>query len=1178
MSKIKKVVVIYPGRFQPFSKHHAATFVWIKNNFPGADCYIGTTNVTNETSPFNFNEKKAIVSAYGFASAIKKITNPYKADEILSKYDKNTTAVVFVVGAKDADRLERGFLLPYPKNEATIQPFKKHGYIIIAPHIKLNVPGYGEMSGTTVRTALGDTSKTRKQKKKLFNDIFGWYSDKLANIIFDKLESLNEDKIPGGLAANKSISDIAKHHNANLDDIKSQIEKGIKIEMEHTTDAQIAREIAKDHIWEDPEYYTKLADIEKHEQYINEDDSGKHKLFSAHWWKDSLKESFIDHAKDELNRAGLFDKDSDYEGMIGKAVYELVNVFSKQGHSGFSAQWVRELFNKLSKYETLTPLTNNSDEWTDVAEISGGDDPETLWQNKRNPAVFSKDGGKTMYHVDGKTIKNGIVEGIKLFLTKNKLLLSEMKLPKDNWVTFNLNSVSDDDMKRIWNMYSSTYSKAGMDFSANDYKELRSKYKAIAVEDVDGDSIPDAFIIHKTTDFGNKIALLGTNDKKEAKRALIKKLFELVRTRGWYIEASLKMEELLSKSNVPVVKDQGFLEYMFGKKDIKFLDNGYYERKLSKTDTRIVKRVYGKPIMTNKLNEGGAGGHILYTFELPTVKTGKDLINIHKKSIDSLSKSPASVKVDGINVSIKLVDKNGTKQFALDRASNREQDRSGVTKNDLDNRFPKGHGMIPVASKVLSAFNAALPKSKSVLSRLGLWDDPKLVLNIEYVSGKTNVTEFKGNFVAIHGVLKDISTDTSRKFKEISLSSKLLTELASILKPIFNKSPYNLDVYYDMKTKVTKEVTLDSLSKPTTIYLTKNKKITKKLSEWLSKIIIPSMSESIKWNGKKEPVMKRQIFVDILNGAPVSEFISSEADLKTVIAAFITWKATLDMGEDILSGLSSDLGEMIEQEGIIIRDSAIYSGPYKIIGKFILRAMSSPYKKKSSVNEGGNVFKSKSGEHETIRIKRDDVIPTVKWLESITKLPLINNIAGSAGKKIDSGDIDLIVDIKKHTKESLISNLNSWANKNSLNAKDYVRKSGDSVHFKAPINNDAKNGFVQVDFMFGDPIMMLWTMAGSPEESKYKGVHRHVLMSSIASFNGLKWSWKDGLISRTTNKILTKDPDEIAEILLGPNHTKKDLDSVESILDSIKDNPNRDKMLQQAKDTLKDVYGIDLTY
>jgi len=37
----------------------------------------------------------------------------------------------------------------------------------------------------------------------------------------------------------------------------------VKIEMEHTTDEEVAHEIAMDHVYEDPQYYTKLSTIEE---------------------------------------------------------------------------------------------------------------------------------------------------------------------------------------------------------------------------------------------------------------------------------------------------------------------------------------------------------------------------------------------------------------------------------------------------------------------------------------------------------------------------------------------------------------------------------------------------------------------------------------------------------------------------------------------------------------------------------------------------------------------------------------------------------------------------------------------------------------------------------------------------------------------------------------------------
>lgn len=61
------------------------------------------------------------------------------------------------------------------------------------------------------------------------------------------------EKVKGGLA------DGLKDSVFN----KNNIRKGMKVEREHTSDPAIAREIAKDHLKEDPKYYQKLEKIEK---------------------------------------------------------------------------------------------------------------------------------------------------------------------------------------------------------------------------------------------------------------------------------------------------------------------------------------------------------------------------------------------------------------------------------------------------------------------------------------------------------------------------------------------------------------------------------------------------------------------------------------------------------------------------------------------------------------------------------------------------------------------------------------------------------------------------------------------------------------------------------------------------------------------------------------------------
>ena len=60
-----------------------------------------------------------------------------------------------------------------------------------------------------------------------------------------------------------SIKQLSKKHNVDKDDIISQVKKGVKVELEHTSDPKIALEIALDHINELPDYYDRLETVEE---------------------------------------------------------------------------------------------------------------------------------------------------------------------------------------------------------------------------------------------------------------------------------------------------------------------------------------------------------------------------------------------------------------------------------------------------------------------------------------------------------------------------------------------------------------------------------------------------------------------------------------------------------------------------------------------------------------------------------------------------------------------------------------------------------------------------------------------------------------------------------------------------------------------------------------------------
>lgn len=217
------------------------------------------------------------------------------------------------------------------------------------------------------------------------------------------------------------------------------------------------------------------------------------------------------------------------------------------------------------------------------------------------------------------------------------------------------------------------------------------------------------------------------------------------------------------------------------------------------------------------------------------------------------------------------------------------------------------------------------------------------------------------------------------------------------------------------------------------------------------------------------------------------------------------------------------------------------------------------------LNEGGNIFKTPTGEPLTQRIQRQDVPATIKWIESKSRIAFPEETwLGTTGRKSSSGDLDLAVDETKTTKEDLIKVLLAAG----VDAKD-IKKSGDSVHIKAPIAGNPNNGFVQADLMFGDPGWQAFSMSGAPEGSALTGMSRHVILASIVSalHPGLKWSYKHGLVDRVTNTTVPdgKSAKKLSDVTGIP---VAKLNTADDILDAIAKRPNYDQLIAAARETL----------
>jgi len=190
-SKIKKVVGVYGGRFQPFGPHHKKTYEWLKKRVD--DAYITTSDIKRPPRhPMNFAEKVRHMTKMGIPkNRIIKEKSPYVAKNVLKKYDKDTTAVIYIFGAKDAGRLSGGkYFQDYKKNKNNMNGYEDNGYVLTAPHVSVSVGGK-EVSGTVMRQLLGSPD-FENNREKLFKTAFGYFDKGIYNMMTNKFKKLFE--------------------------------------------------------------------------------------------------------------------------------------------------------------------------------------------------------------------------------------------------------------------------------------------------------------------------------------------------------------------------------------------------------------------------------------------------------------------------------------------------------------------------------------------------------------------------------------------------------------------------------------------------------------------------------------------------------------------------------------------------------------------------------------------------------------------------------------------------------------------------------------------------------------------------------------------------------------------------------------------------------------------------
>lgn len=176
---MKELVIIFPGRFQPFGAHHKAVYDFLELKFGSGRVFLTSSNKVNTTDcPLNFEQKQKIAIHRGVPSnKFIYAASPYKPDELRSYFNPTSSVLIFVLGEKDKDRFSflkkdgtPSYFQPYTDDINSLDSFDKHAYVFIAPKIDLLL-NEKELSGTALRNHLRNASQEEFEKQLGFFDL-----------------------------------------------------------------------------------------------------------------------------------------------------------------------------------------------------------------------------------------------------------------------------------------------------------------------------------------------------------------------------------------------------------------------------------------------------------------------------------------------------------------------------------------------------------------------------------------------------------------------------------------------------------------------------------------------------------------------------------------------------------------------------------------------------------------------------------------------------------------------------------------------------------------------------------------------------------------------------------------------------------------------------------------------
>lgn len=201
---------------------------------------------------------------------------------------------------------------------------------------------------------------------------------------------------------------------------------------------------------------------------------------------------------------------------------------------------------------------------------------------------------------------------------------------------------------------------------------------------------------------------------------------------------------------------------------------------------------------------------------------------------------------------------------------------------------------------------------------------------------------------------------------------------------------------------------------------------------------------------------------------------------------------------------------------------------------------------------GGNVFKNP----ETVRINRNEVQSIVDYFSQLFDCDMNQYLVGSAESQIKDtyGDIDFAVTWEK---QFIRDRLNEKL-KQENRKPDNIKSTGGQIHYRTNCNH-------QVDFMIVDNVAFA-KFVFCNRETSLSGTDRNILLSYIAKRRNYRWGMMQGLKDRDTDQIISRNPEEIARLII--DGKPENLETVQSIITFLQSKYSQheiDDLLVQAK-------------